>query len=209
MGHTDVELDARSEANRTHETNVGDFIADAYRAALGADVALFNGGSIRADTIIGAGDLTRRDVLSMLPFKNKVVKVEVTGATLRAALEHGVSRSAEDKEPGRFPQVSGLRFSFDASRPAGSRLTSVTVGGQPLDEQRTYTLAAPTFVVKDAGDGYTMFRGVKFLVQPEQGLTDSDILRDAIAAVKSIAPQTDGRIRREDTPASERAKCDR
>jgi 5'-nucleotidase len=127
---------------------------------------------------------------------------------LRAALEHGVSRSAEDKEPGRFPQVSGVRFSFDASRPAGARVTGVTVNGQPLDEGKSYTLAAPTFIAKDGGDGYTMFKGAKFLVQSEEGPIDSDILRDAIAAVKAIAPQTDGRIRRQDKPASEKPKCD-
>jgi len=67
-----------------------------------------NGGSIRADEIIRSGPLTKRDVLSILPFKNKVVKLALTGATLRQALEHGVARSAEDAEPGRFPQVSGI-----------------------------------------------------------------------------------------------------
>ncbi|MEA2176020.1 MAG: 5-nucleotidase / UDP-sugar diphosphatase [Blastocatellia bacterium] len=208
VGHTDVELDAKSEASRSRETNVGDFIADAYRKAVGADVSLFNGGSIRADSLIARGDLTKRDVLSILPFKNRVVKLEVTGATLRAALEHGVSRSAEDKEPGRFPQVSGLRFSFDASRAAGSRVTSVTINGQPLDDKKMYTLAAPTFIAKDGGDGYAMFQGAQFLVQPDAGPIDSDILRAAIAAVKTIAPQTDGRIQRQDKPANEKAKCD-
>src|SRR5882762_7575501 len=84
VGRTSVDLDARSAVGRTQETNVGDFIADAFRASTGADVALMNGGSIRADEIIKAGALTRRDVLSILPFKNKVVKVEVSGATLHA-----------------------------------------------------------------------------------------------------------------------------
>ena len=208
VGHTDVELDAKSEANRSHETNIGDFIADAFRKALGADVSLFNGGSIRADSLMARGDLTKRDVLSILPFKNRVVKLEIKGSTLRAALEQGVSRSAEDKEPGRFPQVSGVRFSFDASRPVGARVTGVTVNGQPLDDQKSYTLAAPTFIARDGGDGYTMFKDAKFLVQPEEGPIDSDILRDAIAAVKAIAPQTDGRIQRQDKPASEKPKCD-
>jgi len=105
VGHTNVELDARGAVGRTRETNIGDFVADAFRRATGADVAIMNGGSIRADDIIKPGDLTRRDVLSLLPFKNRVVKMELTGATLRAALEHGVARSAEDAEPGRFPQV--------------------------------------------------------------------------------------------------------
>jgi 5'-nucleotidase len=196
VGRTDVLLDARSAENRSRETNVGSFVADAFRKATGADVALLNGGSIRADNTINPGDLTRRDVLSILPFANPVVKLEVTGATLRAALEHGVSRSAEDSEPGRFPQVSGLRFTFDARRPAGSRLLEVTVGGQPLDDKRIYTLATSTFVAIDAGDDYTMFRGAKFLIKPEQGQPAPEVLRKAISSVRSIAPRTDGRIKR-------------
>lgn len=196
VGHTDVELDAGSEANRTRETNVGNFVADAFRTAVGADVALINGGSIRADMIISPGELTKRDVLSILPFANPVVKIEVTGAQLRAALEHGVSRSAEDTEPGRFPQVSGIRFTFDTSRPAGSRVTEVTVKGQPLDDKKTYTLATSTFLAVDAGDGYDMFRGARFLVKPEAGPKAPDVLRKAIAGVKTIAPRTDGRINR-------------
>jgi 5'-nucleotidase len=199
VGHTDVLLDARSQANRTRETNVGSFVADAFRKATGADVALVNGGAIRADITINPGDLTKRDVLSILPFANPVVKVQVTGATLRAALEHGVSRSAEDSEPGRFPQVSGLRFTFDARRSPGSRVLDVKVNGQPLDDKKTYTLATTSFVAVDAGDGYTMFSGAKLLIKPEQGQTAPEVLRRAIASVKSIAPQTDGRIKRVDS----------
>jgi 5'-nucleotidase len=199
VGHTDVLLDARSESNRTRETNVGSFVADAFRKATAADVALLNGGSIRADITINPGDLTKRDVLSILPFANPVVKLEVTGATLRAALEHGVSRSAEDKEPGRFPQVSGLRFTFDARRPPGSRVLEVTVNNQPLDDKKSYTLATTTFIAVDGGDGYTMLQGAKFLIKPERGETAPEVLRKAIASVKSIAPQTDGRIKRVDS----------
>ncbi|MDQ2920969.1 MAG: 5'-nucleotidase C-terminal domain-containing protein [Acidobacteriota bacterium] len=134
VGRTLVELDARSTIGRTQETNVENFIADSFRAATGADVGLMNGGSIRADEIIRPGPLTKRDVLSILPFKNRVIKLELTGAMLRAALEHGVARSAEDKGPGRFPQVSGVRFTFDARRPPGSRIIDIIVNGKPLDE---------------------------------------------------------------------------
>jgi 5'-nucleotidase len=197
VGHTDVLLDARSAENRTRETNVGSFVADAFRNSTKADVALLNGGSIRADITINPGDLTKRDVLSILPFANPVVKMEVTGATLREVLEHGVSRSAEETEPGRFPQVSGLRFTFDARRPAGKRILDVTVGGQPLNDKKTYTLATSTFLAVDGGDGYTMFRGAKFLIKPEQGQPAPEVLRKAISTVKSIAPQTDGRIKRQ------------
>lgn len=204
VGHTDVALDARDEPSRSEETNIGDFIADAFRKQTGADVAILNGGSIRADTIIEAGELTRRDVLSILPFPNPVVKIEVTGATLRAALEHGVGRSREDKGPGRFPQVSGLRFTFDARRPAGSRLTEVTINGQPLDDRKTYTLATTSFLAVEGGDDYQMLRNQRFLIKPEEADRAPEILRKAIAGVKSIAPRTDGRIKRLDQTDSDK-----
>ncbi|HEX8709255.1 MAG TPA: bifunctional UDP-sugar hydrolase/5'-nucleotidase [Pyrinomonadaceae bacterium] len=198
IGRTAVALDARGAMNRSRETNLGSFIADAYRKALGADVALFNGGSIRAGKIYQPGPLTKRDVMAILPYENPVVKLEVTGATLRAALEHGVSRSREEQEPGRFPQVSGLRFTFDARRPAGSRLVSVEVGGQPLDDKRTYTLATNTFLAEKGGDGYTMFGGARFLVNAENGPVEPVVLMNAISDAREIAPQTDGRIQRLD-----------
>ncbi|HJU53796.1 MAG TPA: 5'-nucleotidase, partial [Pyrinomonadaceae bacterium] len=116
----------------------------------------------------------------------------------RAALEHGVSRSAEEKEPGRFPQVSGVRFTFDARKPAGSRVTSIEVNGQPLDDAKTYTLATNTFLVLKGGDGYTMFADSKFLVNPENGPVEPVVVMEAIGAEKEIAPKEDGRIKRLD-----------
>lgn len=208
LGRTSVALDARSAENRTLETNVGNLITDAFRKATGADVALINGGSIRADAIITPGRLTRRDVLSILPFRNKVVKLELTGAVLREVLEHGVSRSAEDRQPGRFPQVSGVRFSFDSSRPAGSRVVNVSVNGQPLDSKRKYTLATTNFLAIDGGDDYVMLQRQRLLASPEQGQSDFDILRDAVARVKPVAPKLDGRIKRLDNVASRKSNCD-
>jgi 5'-nucleotidase len=207
IGRTDVKLEMKSEDVRTRETNMSDFIADAYREATGADVALVNGGSIRADTEIAPGVLTKRNVLSIAPFNNKVVKVQVTGATLRKALEHGVASIGVETQPGRFPQVSGVRFSYDASRKPGERVTSVLVNGKPLDDRQLYSLAATSYVVKDAGDGYDMFRDAKVLVGPDQAPSESDILQKKIAAVAAIAPKTDGRITRVDTP-KDRKKCD-
>lgn len=198
IGSTSVALEARGEMNRSRETNLGSFIADAYRKALNADVALYNGGSIRAGKIFSPGPLSKRDVMAILPYENPIVKIEVTGATLRAALEHGVSRSAEEKEPGRFPQVSGLRFTFDARRPAGSRVLSVEVNGQPLDDKKIYQLATNTFLALKGGDGYTMFSGARFLVDPENGPVEPVVVMNAITAAKEIAPQTDGRIKRLD-----------
>lgn len=200
VGSTSVSLDARSAANRTLETNIADYVADAFRQAAGADVALVNGGSIRADAIITPGEMTLRDVLSVLPFNNELVKIEVSGDTLRQALEHGVSRSEGNSEPGRFPQVSGLRFAFDTNLPAGARVSNVTVNNQPLDLKRTYTLVTAKYLA-GGGDQYAMLKGHANVLK--ERLIDAEVLRKAIAAARTIAPQTDGRIRRIDKPAVE------
>ena len=201
VGRTEVALEARSAPSRTVETNAADFIADAFRRAAGADVALINGGSIRADTVISAGDLTLRDVLSILPFGNDLVKIEVTGEVLRQALEHGVSRTGPGSEPGRFPQVSGLRYSFDATLKPGARVGEITVGGRPLDVKRKYTLVTTRYVA-EGGDQYAMLKGHPNVLKEK--LIDNEVLRRAIADAKTIAPRTDGRIRRLDKPADEK-----
>ncbi len=198
VGRTAVELDVKSADVRMQETNMADFVADAFRQAVGADVALVNGGSIRADAIIKPGILTKRDVLSILPFNNRVVKLQVMGTMIRAA-EHGVATAAEEVQPGRFPQVSGLRYAFDTSRKPGARLTSVTLNGKPLDDRQTYTLATTAYLAVERGDGYDML-GSTFLIPPEQAPIESDILLRAITSVPAIAPKKDGRIRRVDAP---------
>lgn len=198
VGATAETLDALSLSNRTRETNIGNFIADAYRNAANADVALVNGGSIRADLTYNPGILTKRDVLSMLPFNNPIVKIEITGKTLRETLEHGVARSAanEDNEPGRFPQISGMSFKFDTTKPVGSRTSEIMVGGKPLDENKTYTLATSDFLVSRSGDGYVMFKNAKVLINPNEAAKDSDVFEKAIkdSPNATIAPKLEGRI---------------
>src|SRR6185295_13219981 len=206
VGRTSVALDARSLESRTRETNVGNFVADAFRKSTAADVGFMNGGSVRADSLIGPGKLTMRDLLSILPFKNKLVKIEVTGATLRAALEHGVSRSAEDSQPGGFPQVSGIQFSFDATRPAGARLVDVTVNGLPLDDAKKYTLTTTTFIALDGGDGYSMFKGALVIIPPDRAPIDVDAVRKALGT-RAIAPKVEGRIKRLDAVQKPGANC--
>lgn len=206
IGHTEVELNIKSADVRTRETNMGDFIADVFRQATGADVGLVNGGSVRADTIIEPGVLTKRDVLSILPYNNKVVKVQLSGAIIREALEHGVASLGTESEPGRFPQVSGIRYAFDASRPPGKRITSITINGKPLDDRGTYTLATTNYVAIDAGDGYEMFRKGTLVLRPEQAPSETDLLLKAITSVPSIAPRTEGRITRVDA-AKDQKTC--
>lgn len=192
VGAASVPLDTRGDIVRTEESAVGNLIADLMRAAMQADVALINGGGIRGNAVLPAGPLRRRDVLTILPFANKIVKLDVTGEILRAALENGLSQV--ERTAGRFPQVSGLRYVFDPKRPAGSRLVSVSVGGQPLDPRANYTLATFDFIL-GGGDGYTMLKGGKVLVKAENGPMDSDLLVERLKA-GPIAPVADGRVGR-------------
>jgi len=172
-----------------------------------ADVGLMNGGSIRADELIPAGRITIRDVLSILPFKNKLVKIEVTGATLKAALEHGVSRTGPGSQPGGFPQISGVQFSFDASRPPGSRVVEVKVNGQPLNETRKYTVATSTFLALDGGDGYTMLKDSTVITPSDRAPLDSDALKRTITTMRTVAPKVEGRIKRLDTVQKTASDC--
>ncbi|HYL79239.1 MAG TPA: 5'-nucleotidase C-terminal domain-containing protein [Candidatus Acidoferrum sp.] len=190
VGETKLPLDTRGEVVRTQESAVGDLIADLMKEALGADVALVNGGGIRGNAVLPAGPLRRDDILKILPFANKVVKLEVTGEILRAALENGLSQV--EKTAGRFPQVSGLRLSFDPKRPAGSRLVSVSVGGRALDPQAHYTLATFDFI-QGGGDGYAMLQQARVLVKAENGPMDSALILDRLKQ-GPIAPVPDGRI---------------
>jgi 5'-nucleotidase len=198
IGRTSEILDALSFSNRNKETNVGNFIADSYRNATGADIGFVNGGSIRADLIYNVGTLTKRDVLSILPFNNPIVKVEISGKILRQILEHGVARSAEESEAGRFPQVSGLKFTFDITKPAGNRVTEIIVENEPLNDSKNYTLATSDFIVSRGGDGYTMFKDAKVLIKAEDAQKDSEVFEKAIrqSPNATISPKLENRITR-------------
>lgn len=159
---------------RSGETNLGDLCADAYRVMLGADVAFVNGGGVRAD--IAAGDITYEDIINVHPFGNEACLVETTGQDILDALEFG-ARSYPD-ENGGFLQVSGLTYTIDASIPSSAttndeneftgvdgayRVSNVMVGDQPLDVNKTYTLASHNYMIKSGGDGFVMFKTDKLL----------------------------------------------
>lgn len=195
VGKTAVALDARQNASRSRETNLGNWLADTYRSRTGADMAILNGGTIRSNATYGPGMLTRRDLLSILPFETPIVKLDVTGKVVRAALEHGLALAADSAESGRFPQVSGIRLAFDPRKPPGSRLTMVTVNGAPLDDDRRYSLATSAYLA-GGGDGYIFFKDRPFLISPENAQTETAEAIEALASGSPIAPVLDGRILR-------------
>ncbi|PYN27956.1 MAG: hypothetical protein DMD76_06755 [Candidatus Rokuibacteriota bacterium] len=192
IGRTTVALEARRAPLRTQETNLGDFIADAMRIRLGADVALLNSGGVRTDRVVPAGPLTRRDVLGLVPFTNVVIKLAVSGARLHEALEQGLSRL--EREGGGYLQVSGLRLAYDPRLPAGRRVLAVEVGGAPLDPAKIYTAAVVDWIAR-GGDGVGALRDGRVLVDAMSGPLLSDVLLEAITARGRIAPAVDGRLR--------------
>ena len=196
IGETATELDTRGFLSGAGETAFGNLLTDAMRQATGSDIALSNGGGIRGDTVYPPGTrLTRKTVLTELPFGNKTVVLRLTGAQVREALENGVSRATHPS--GRFPQVSGLAFAFDGRRPPGERLTSVTVGGAPLEDAETYTLATNDFLAR-GGDDYRVFKASEVLIDSASGELMAGQLIDHIVAAGAVAPVIEGRITRAD-----------
>lgn len=207
IGETAVDLDGARV--RAQETNLGDFLADILRQAAGADAAIINGGGIRAG--IPKGAITVKDIYTVLPFDNYLVAIKLTGKQIREALEHGLSGLEE--AAGRFPQVSGLSFTYSRQAPAGSRVKEIMMGGQPLDPQKEYVVATNDFMAA-GGDGYQAFgealkssrdyvcvggmlKGEK-LVYNDAGRWLREIVIDYIRKEKTVAPQSDGRIKEGD-----------
>ncbi|WP_372394844.1 5'-nucleotidase C-terminal domain-containing protein [Azospirillum sp. HJ39] len=192
IGTTTTELDSRKDVVRSREASMGNLIADAMRDALKADVAITNGGGIRADALHPAGSiLTRRDIFAELPFGNVGVLVEMSGLDLMSTLEHGVSKVEE--KAGRFPQVSGLVMTYDPKAPAGRRVTSVTVGGKPIDPQATYRVATNDYMLK-GGDGYAAFPRAKVVVDASGAVLLATIVMNYVESKKTVGPTVEGRI---------------
>ena len=182
---TAVELDSRTTTVRTREPRLA-LIADAMRASTQAQAAITNGGGIRGGRIYAPGSaITRRDILAELPFGNRVVAIDISGATLRLAIENGLSQLP--KPAGRFPQVSGLAIEADPSRPPGSRVLSMKVNSEPLDDNRIYRVATNDYMVR-GGDDYTMFRDAPEVLEvADAPLLSTDVMEyiERIGAVRT------------------------
>lgn len=172
VARTDVELTvndaAGNRAVRNSETNLGDFCADAYRILMGADVAFVNGGGIRDS--IPAGEITYSDIIRVHPFGNEICLAEVTGQQIKDCLELGARDLPQ--ESGGFQHVSGMTYTVDTRIPSSVvrdemgmfvevagpyRITEILVAGEPLDVEKTYTLASHNYLLKSQGSGNSMF----------------------------------------------------
>ena len=192
VGKTASELDSRNAAVRGGEAVIGNLFADALREGTKSDAALLNGGGFRGGKIYPAGStLSRKDVLTELPFLNKAYVLQVSGATLRSALEQGFVGA--ENEVGRFPQVSGLRIRADVTRPEGRRVVSVLINGAKLKPKSLYRLVTNDYLA-NGGDGYSALKSAKILI----GDTDADLVSTIIISYlrskRTVTPKFEGRI---------------
>jgi len=174
---------------RNQEMPLGNLVADALRWAAGTDIAFTNGGGIR--DILAAGDVTKGDIISVLPFGNYVVVLEVTPAILAAAMENGVSALPGG---GRFPQVSGFEFTFAPYLEEGYRVQSITFQGTELDlsdNSTVLTLATNNFIAA-GGDAFTMFVDLEVLM--ELGNQDEIVIEYINYVDLAACPVVEGRI---------------
>jgi len=194
-------------AGRTCESKVGDIVTDAMRTTYGTDFAITNSGGLRAAlTCPAAGSsafcptvtpppypITRGAVIGVLPFGNESTTVDVSGAEVKAFLENGVSRMpAVD---GRYPQVSGLCFTYDISAPAGSRVATMvrqaadgSCTGPAIDPASTYSLTINDFMA-EGGDGYP----VVISRATTRNLVEADV-EAYVGASSPLSPTLQGRI---------------
>ena len=191
VAQTTVDLTVNDPATgerrvRSAETNLGDLCADAYREVMGADIGFVNGGGVRAD--IKAGDVTYGDIIAVHPFGNMACLAEVSGQQILDALELG-SMYVGTAESGGFLQVSGLKYTINTQLPSSVVVDDtgafVEVSGarrvsayEPLDPAATYTLASHNYMLKQGGDGFTMFGEDNIKLLLDETMVDNEVLID-------------------------------
>ncbi|OCJ37967.1 5'-nucleotidase C-terminal domain-containing protein [Agrobacterium tumefaciens] len=201
VGTSEGPIEGDRKVCRVKECSMGNLVADATLARVkdqGVTIAFANSGGLRSS--IDSGDVSMGEVLTVLPFQNTVATFQLKGEDIRAALENGVSQI--DDGAGRFMQVSGMKYSFDRSKPASNRVTAVEVkegdAFVPLDPAKTYTVAANNYV-RTGGDGFKVF-ATKAINAYDFGPNLEEAVAAYITANSPYKPFTDGRIT-EVTPA--------
>ncbi len=187
VGASIVDLIGDRANVRTEETNMGNLITDIMLANCDADLVMTNGGGIRAS--IAKGDITINDIYTVLPFDNTLVVLELTGAQIKAALEHAVRKYPEQN--GGFLHVSGMTYTFDPAKATGERVVDVMVNYAELDLNQTYQVATNDFVAA-GGDGYSMFKEGSIVY--ESGLYLRDLMVSYLKEYSFVEPKVEGRI---------------
>jgi len=188
IGETLVDLDGERGNVRTKETNLGNLVADFMKEIAGSNIAMTNGGGIRAS--IKKGPIKIGDVYNVLPFDNLIVKLELTGKDIVDALENGFSQI--ETGAGRFPQISGLVVKVNKNKPPMNRVVEVLYNGEPIELDKIYTVAVSDFMA-NGGDGYTSFLNAKSSVWATGNWWRDDFV-EYVKKHSPLNPQVEGRI---------------
>lgn len=202
VGITTVVLNGERSEVRARETNLGNFIADSMlykgKQLKQADIALMNGGGIRAS--IDLGEITMGELRTVMPFGNTLMVLDVTGQQLKDGLENGISGAKLEDLPGKFPQVAGMRFKWDPNQPVGGKVYDIEIkteaGYAALDLNENYRLATNSFVAF-GGDGYTSFAEAidNGAYHEDLGYPDYEMFMEYMDSLGgTIAPVIEGRI---------------
>ena len=171
------------------ESNLGNLMADILREASGADIAVINSGSLRAD--FNPGEVTVEEVLNVYPFIDEFHVVEIDGEGVRELLEYGYALHYG------FAQMAGVEAVYDSRRPAGERLIEARVNGRALDSTKLYTVASSAFLA-NGGDGYAMLAAGRPVRQSEDRMSQSfldyfrargDVRAPAVGRQRDLARQ--------------------
>ncbi len=195
IGSSEGPIEGDRKVCRVEECSMGNLVADAMLdrgKSQGMQIAIQNGGGLRSS--IDGGDVTQGEVITVLPFQNTLATFQLTGADIRAALENGLGKIEEGA--GRFPQVAGMKYSFDKSKPPGSRVVSVEVKDGDafvaLDDAKTYGVVTNNYM-RAGGDGYSIFATAGKNAY-DFGPDLADVTADFLAAHSPYKPYTDGRV---------------
>jgi len=200
VGTLTAPLDTRDEIQRRAETGLGDLVTDAIRAGTGADVALLNAGALRLDDLIRAGPVTNYQVESLFLFadETRILVVPLSGNRVRELLERSVSDSVLGK--GGFLQVSGVAFTYDSTKPAGSRIVGdlTRATGRPLRAADSVRVALPAYLSCDRGDGYQVPEVQDLCHNRNSAPRTVDLLRTYLvdSLHRTVTPPPPGRINR-------------
>ncbi len=200
VGHTIYDMPGTEDDTRHQECLIGNLIADAIlweSYSGGAQVAFYNGGGVRSG--IGAGDITMAQVLEVLPFTDTIATLDILGSDFRDLMEYAVSRAEDPRNEGtgRFLQVAGMKFTWDASQPVGSRIVEIRIEDEsgnyaPMTDDQIVHIATSGFL-RGAGDGYQIL--IDKAIDPyDHGRVISDVVVEYIELMSPMAPQLEGRI---------------
>ena len=187
------EVNTSRKEIRTKENSFANFVADVFRNYANADIALVNAGAIRGNTIYQKGHLiTRKDIYQELPYRDKLILLQVSGQDVIDTIEHAFYLI--EKNSGRFPQVSGIKVTYDTTQKPGHRVRNIFINNLPIDKKKLYKLVTTTFIAT-GGDGNTLMEKSKRLTYKNMSnRVISDIVVEFIKKQNLITPKIENRL---------------